>query len=66
MKNQNENSADPRIHCGHIEQQLDELIQHAQADVQRVTEPRFQALLGATADVLTGLKSAYQHYASKA
>jgi hypothetical protein len=66
MKNQNENSADPRGHCEHSENQIDELIQHAQADLQRVTEPRFQALLGATADVLKGLKTAYQHYASKA
>jgi len=65
MKNFNENSADPRVHSEHIERQIDELIQHAQADIQRVTEPRFQALLSATADVLTGLKTAYQHYTSK-
>jgi hypothetical protein len=66
MKNQNENTTDPRVHCEHLEGQIDELIQHAQADLQRVTEPRFQALLGATADVLGGLKTAYRHYASKA
>lgn len=66
MKNFNENSADPRVHCEHIEQQIDELIQHTQADIQRVTEPRFQSLLSATADVLHGLKLAYQHYANKA
>jgi hypothetical protein len=66
MKNQNENSPDPRVHCAHIENQIDELIQHAQADIERVTESRFQALLSATADVLNGLKAAYQHYANKA
>jgi hypothetical protein len=66
MKNQNENSADPRVHCEHIQQQLDELIQHARADIKRVPEARFQALLETTAEVLNGLKTAYQHYATKA
>ena len=65
MKNQNENTSDPRVHSQNIQQQLEELIQHAKADIQRVTEPRFQVLLSATADVLTGLKTAYQHYESK-
>lgn len=64
-KNQNENSADPKVHGEHIQQQLDELILHARADIGRVTEPRFQALLETTAEVLTGLKTAYQHYEEK-
>ncbi len=65
MKTQDESSADPKIHSEHIQQQLDELIQHARADIGRVTEPRFQALLETTAEVLTGLKTAYQHYGKK-
>ena len=56
MKTQNENSSEPRVHSEHIQQQLDELIQHARADIERVTEPRFQALLETSAEVLTGLK----------
>jgi hypothetical protein len=66
MKTQNEDSSDPQVHREHIQRQLDELIQHTRADVGRVTEPRFQALLETTAEVLTGLKTAYQHYGSKA
>ena len=65
MINQNEDSSDPKAHSEHIQQQLDELIQHARADIARVTEPRFQALLETTAEVLTGLKTAYQHYGEK-
>jgi hypothetical protein len=62
MKNQNETSADPKVHSENIQHQLDELILHARADIARVSEPRFQALLETTAEVLTGLKNAYQHY----
>ena len=65
MKNQNEQSADPMVHRDNICQQLDELILHVRADIGRVTEPRFQALLETTAEVLTGLKTAYQHYGEK-
>jgi hypothetical protein len=65
MKTTNESSSDPQVHSDRIQQQLEELIQHARADVGRVSEPRFQALLETTAEVLTGLKIAYQHYGEK-
>ena len=57
-----EASSDPQIHCDHIQHQLGELIAHARKDLDRVSEPRFQALLETTAEVLTGLQSAYRHY----
>jgi hypothetical protein len=62
MKTKREESSDPKVHSENIQGQLDELIQHARADIGRVSEPRFQALLETTAEVLTGLKTAYQHY----
>jgi hypothetical protein len=65
MNASNENSSDPQVHSDNIRQQLEELIQHARADVGRVSEPRFQALLETTAEVLTGLKTAFQHYGEK-
>lgn len=65
MKTQNEKSADPKVHSENIQRQLDELVQHVRADVERVNEPRFEALLETTAEVLTGLKTAYQHYDKK-
>jgi hypothetical protein len=65
MKTENETTADPDVHTQNIQRQLEELIQHVRTDIRRVTEPRFQALLSATADVLTGLKAAYQRYETR-
>ena len=60
-----EDSPDPRVHQEKIQRQLDELIEHLRKDVARVSEPRFQALLETTAEVLTGLRTAFAHYREK-
>ena len=60
-----ESSSDPAVHSRNIQDQLQELIDHARADVGKVTEPRFQALLETTAEVLEGLKTAFSHYDQK-
>jgi hypothetical protein len=60
-----EASSDPQVHKENITRKLDELIQHAREDIDRVSEPRFQALLETTAEVLTGHRTAYQHYGEK-
>lgn len=60
-----ETSSDPSVHSQNVQRQLDELIHHTREDVDRVQEPRFQALLETTAEVLTGLKKAYQDYDKK-
>ena len=57
-----ETSSDPEVHSRNIQQMLDELITHTRQDLDRVAEPRFQALLETTAEVLTGLKTAFGHY----
>ncbi|WP_165984717.1 hypothetical protein [Streptomyces sp. YIM 98790] len=41
---------------------LDEVIGHAREDIGKVTEPKAQALFETTAEVCTGLKTAYEHY----
>jgi hypothetical protein len=38
------------------------LVTHLRQDLKRVDEPRFQALLETSAEVLTGLKTAFAHY----
>jgi hypothetical protein len=58
-------SADPSAHSANIQNALKELIEHARQDVSRVNEPRFQALLETTAEVLTGLQTAFKHYDQK-
>jgi hypothetical protein len=56
-------SPDPKVHSTNIQAALKELIDHAREDISKVSEPRFQALLETTAEVLTGLETAFKHYA---
>jgi hypothetical protein len=60
-----ETSSDPAVHQQNIQRKLGELIQHVREDIERVDEPRFQALLETSAEVLTGLKTAFEHYGRK-
>jgi len=65
MNTPNESSSDPILHAHKIQRQLTQLIDHARADLNRVAEPRFKALLADTTEVLTGLKTAFQEYGGK-
>jgi hypothetical protein len=62
MKAKTESSSDPVVHCRNLQRQLQELIEHTKRDIDHVSEPRFQALLETTAEVLGGLRTAYEHY----
>ena len=62
METMNEATDDPVKHSQNIQKQLEELIDHAKKDIDRVAEPRFQALLETTAEVLGGLRTAFEHY----
>ena len=55
-------SSDPKVHSQHIQKMLEELIVHSRKDLDQIDEPRFQALLETTAEVLTGLKTAFRDY----
>jgi hypothetical protein len=54
-------SGDPRRHTQRIRQELDELVGHLRDDVVKVNDPKTQALFETTAEVLTGLITAYEH-----
>lgn len=41
---------------------LDDLITHLRSDVEQVSDPKAEALFETTAEVLQGLKRAYQHF----
>jgi hypothetical protein len=62
MKSFNETSAEPAVHSQHLQASLTELIDHLRKDVERVSEPRFQALMETGAEVLSGLRTAFVHY----
>lgn len=54
--------SDPRHHTARIKQMLTETLEHARKAVAKVTDPKAQALFETTAEVLGGLKKAYEHY----
>jgi len=53
---------DPLHHTAKIKDSLDFLIRHLRSDATMVEEPKAQALFETTAEVLQGLRTAYQHY----
>jgi hypothetical protein len=59
-------SSDPRHHAGKIKGSLDDLIQHLREDIGKVQEPKAQALFETAAEVLVGLRTAFDHYEHKA
>lgn len=60
-----ETSHDPRYHTQRTQQRLQELIDHLREDIEEVDEPQFKAMFETSAEVLTGLKTALQHYEQK-
>ncbi len=62
MKTTDESTSDPAGHSAHLKVSLTELIDHCRGDVDRVQSPRFQALLETCAEVLSGLRTAFEHY----
>ena len=53
---------DPRHHTARLKQMLTEVIDHAREDVSKVKDPRAQALFETSAEVLIGLRKAYEDY----
>lgn len=51
-----------RHHIIHVQDMLDDLINHLRQDVEKLEEPRAQALFETSAEVLIGLKTAFKHY----
>jgi hypothetical protein len=57
--------SDPRHHTRNIKDMLDDVITHVREDIEKIDEPKAQVLFETTAEVLIGLKTAYDHYESK-
>jgi len=62
MKIESLETSDPKVHARNIQQMLTEVIEHVREDVDRVDEPKAQVLFETTAEVLIGLRTAYEHY----
>jgi hypothetical protein len=57
---------DPRYHTANIRAALDDMIQRLRDDTHQFDEPKAQALFETSAEVLTGLRTAFSHYDSGA
>lgn len=53
---------DPRHHTTRLRGLLEQLAEHARADVGKVADPRAQGLFETTAEVCRGLATAMRHY----
>lgn len=49
-------------HAGKIAQMLEGVIQHLREDVTKINEPRAQAMFETSAEVLIGMRTAFEHY----
>lgn len=54
--------SDARHYTPRIKQMLTETLELARQDVAKVSDPKAQALFETTAEVLGGLKKAYEHF----
>jgi hypothetical protein len=62
MPDAEESSSSPIVHSGHIRRQLSNVIDHLNADLTRVDDLRFRALLEVSAEMLKGVRSAFASY----
>jgi hypothetical protein len=54
---------DPRHHTANIRYMLETTIRHVREDIGKIQDsPRAEALFETTAEVLNGLKTAYEHF----
>ncbi|MBW4699762.1 MAG: hypothetical protein KME03_18065 [Aphanocapsa lilacina HA4352-LM1] len=54
----------PRYHTAKIKTKLTELVEHLRTDVDKVDDTKARVLFETTAEVLLGLRTAYDHYES--
>ena len=57
--------ASPLYHTHRIKGMLRDLVHHLREDVHAVREPKAQALFETSAEVLSGLVEAFEHYEKK-
>jgi hypothetical protein len=58
-------SKDPRMHTANVRKEFRKLIDHLRGDINKVEEPKAQALFETAAEVISGLDTAFKHYEEK-
>jgi hypothetical protein len=59
-----EDTSDPKVHAGNIRRMLTEVVDHLRSDIEKIEEPKAQALFETSAEVLIGVRTAFEHYSA--
>lgn len=65
MADSNYPESDARHHTANIKRMLEDMARHAREDVKKVDDPKARALFETSAEVLDGLRKAYDHFEQK-
>ena len=58
-------SKDPRAHTANVRKEFRTLIDHLRDDIEKIDDPKAQALFETAAEVISGLDTAFEHYEGK-
>jgi hypothetical protein len=64
-QNTSPDSNGPRYHTANLRKMLSQVIDHARSDVGKVSDPKAQALFETTAEVLAGLRKAFEDFENR-
>jgi len=58
-------SKDPRTHTANVRNKFRELIDYLRGDIKKIDEPKGRRSFETTAEVISGLDTAFKHYEEK-
>jgi hypothetical protein len=58
-------TSDPREHSRNIRSELQDMVDHLRKDIGKVDDPQAKALFETSAEVISGLITAFTHYEQK-
>jgi hypothetical protein len=58
-------SKNSRTHTAHVRKEFRILIDHLRGDIEKIDDPKAQALFETAAEVISGLDTAFEHYEEK-
>jgi predicted AlkP superfamily phosphohydrolase/phosphomutase len=58
-------SKDRRAHTANVRKEFRKLIEHLRGDINKIEEPKAQALFETAAEVISGLDTAFKHCEEK-
>ena len=56
---------DPRAHTASVRKEFRILIDHLRGDIEKIDDPKAEALFETTGEVISGLDAAFEHYEEK-